>query len=397
MIFDNAAGSSKNARRISGFVVLAYAVFGSYLFPQGIFESVPQIKPVYTAVWAVVVLAMLVYTVERGRSARFSITLQGAAVAAFFVLNILVTLVDLHGLGEGLRTLFGWPVLFLWLAFACRARRKEVLSALANVLALLFFLQDACAAFGVFNESVHLSFLGHVQVVGQEGLVAFLCIALGFRERAVGEKRAALLASLVVVALIVADADSSKVVLVLALVALLLFRLKGFVDYVGHYVVPIVVALLVLSVVVVWLSVIRSNLFGLSWDFSGRGFVWRAALALLATSPLLGFGIQGVKMDLFWGSSMNYAHNQLMQTLLDGGIVLCISFVVMLLACAVLVKRIPDKSVRYVFTVALGIYLVLMIFDSATYYCFIYMILAPIGCYSGSKGYIEYHGVHQPD
>ena len=115
--------------------------------------------------------------------------------------------------------------------------------------------------------------------------------------------------------------------------------------------------------------------------FSGRDYVWEDAVAKIAKSPILGYGIDGVLLTPFWtewtGGGFNYGHNQIVQNLLDGGIVLLISFWVMMLKCVQGTKRLPRKYLVLV-NVALSVLLFVMIFESPSLYCYMYIIMAII-------------------
>lgn len=74
---------------------------------------------------------------------------------------------------------------------------------------------------------------------------------------------------------------------------------------------------------------------------------------------------------------MNYMHNQLLQVLNDGGIILCV-FLMMLMAAASGISKLKKTRLRYWVSVFLMILLIIMIFESALDYFYGYIILSTI-------------------
>ena len=73
---------------------------------------------------------------------------------------------------------------------------------------------------------------------------------------------------------------------------------------------------------------------------------------------------------------MSYAHNQVVQCLVDGGVVLLIAMVWMLCSVARCVNYISDNKVRSVAVAVLCALLFVLIFDSFTPYSYVYILLA---------------------
>ena len=120
----------------------------------------------------------------------------------------------------------------------------------------------------------------------------------------------------------------------------------------------------------------------LVFEFSGRNFVWRAALDKFFQSPIIGYGIEGVLLETFWsewvGIGFNYAHNQIMQTLLDGGSILLVIYFIMLLACASSINMIFNKEYKILANICLITFLFVSIFDSVSSYCYVFIFLSII-------------------
>lgn len=140
------------------------------------------------------------------------------------------------------------------------------------------------------------------------------------------------------------------------------------------------------SIVIVSISV-YNNLYidnYISWlDFSGRSFVWKDALSKIFVKPLFGYGIDGVLLQVFWNewsnsSGFNYAHNQILQNFLDGGIILSIAFVNMLFSFCKNIKYISDKKCKMLCNIILIAILNIMTIESPTIYCYYIICLSII-------------------
>jgi len=101
------------------------------------------------------------------------------------------------------------------------------------------------------------------------------------------------------------------------------------------------------------------NIPNLDYTFNGRNAIWENALKLIKERPILGYGIDGVLIKVYWGSEMNYAHNQFLQNLLTSYI-----------------NRIVLKKYIVMTNATLIAFLCVMIFDSTTSYCYMYIFLS---------------------
>lgn len=139
--------------------------------------------------------------------------------------------------------------------------------------------------------------------------------------------------------------------------------------------------MIAMNIVVVYLTAINRTIIpGL--DFSGRRFVWQDALLNIKVHPIFGYGIDGILLHTFWtewsGGGFNYAHNQILQNLLDGGVMLTISFWIMIFAFIKPAKKIPEVKYRVFVNSSIIALLFVMIFDSTTLYSYMYVVLTII-------------------
>ena len=118
-------------------------------------------------------------------------------------------------------------------------------------------------------------------------------------------------------------------------------------------------------------------------DFSGRGYVWRDAIFKIIKRPIFGYGIEGILLDVFWNkwnnsAGFNYAHNQNLQNFLDGGVVTFIFFYCMMISFFKNVNKISDCTYKAIINCCLICFILVMIFESTSLYCYMYMYLAII-------------------
>ena len=75
---------------------------------------------------------------------------------------------------------------------------------------------------------------------------------------------------------------------------------------------------------------------------------------------------------------MDYAHNQIMQCLVDGGVVLLLAMVWWLLTIGECVNKISDEFIHGASVAVLCALLFVMIFDAFTLYVYVFVLLALI-------------------
>ena len=117
---------------------------------------------------------------------------------------------------------------------------------------------------------------------------------------------------------------------------------------------------------------------------NGRTIIWDAAIPLIKQSPWRGYGVYGVNIELpsWWGGSLNYTHNQLLQLMLDGGIVATVLFLLCIIVTASNIDKVKDYYFRKMSTIILFVITVTFIPESyANYLCFyvLFSTLAFIG------------------
>ena len=275
--------------------------------------------------------------------------------------------------------MFAVPVVCVFLIQNMKKNSRKLL----NSLAMIFIINLSLNAFLTqiaFDSETHIIFLGHVQMISQYGLAALVVAALYYIMYRDKKIKMGYLIFLTIFTMLTTDADSAVFVAIIILSGFVIYKFKLYRILLFKTEIY-VLGMLALNIVIIYLTAINKSIIpGL--DFSGRQFVWQNALLNIKKQPVFGYGIDGVLLHTFWtewsGGGFNYAHNQIMQNLLDGGLVLTISFWGMIFTFIKQIKKVTERKYRVLFNSSVIALLFVMIFDSTTLYSYMYIILAII-------------------
>lgn len=358
--------------------ILFYFVFIPFLYPRGFAEFNTGYKLFFTIwIWAAVVIIWMQFILHL-IPLRLKINKTGFCLSLYFILAILITIIKRDTISSGLQQMVATPSLCVFIISNFEKYWRKILDTLLNIFIVLFLLNGIFFR-DYFDQYVHIGFFGHVQAMSQIGLVAIFSATLNYMLTKGRKLKTILLLILVAFTLFNTNADSAVLVIVMLIVAgviykwrlyhLLCFKSKWYIVF-GF----------LMSVFFIYTTV--NNLWsGLISDytFSGRSFVWENAMSRISESYLFGFGIDGVFIKTFWtewtGGGFNYAHNQILQNLLDGGIVLCVAFFMMMFAYVSYIDKLEEKRFRVLSNAVLISFFMVMIFDSTTIYCYMYIFL----------------------
>lgn len=355
--------------------LLRYLVLIPLLAPKGLESLVPGYK-VFMTFWSMLALAMLLLDSVIRLHGGERISSPHFGLFAYFIVAFAVSAFSVKGIVNGFQELFFYPIAFLYLIELDQAEFREYCVASAYILCVLF-LAELLVPASLFAGDYHMTFLGHVQVFSQYGLLAFTLACFIYLKKWVSRIVALLLATLAFISMLAVDADSAHLCIAVFAIVLLV-KLVSPSDWRIDFRVVVVLSM-VFSGFIVWLTIARRSPLigtGLDWTFNGRLFVWESAGNLIRDSFLFGYGVENSVIATFWSSGMSYAHNQVVQSLVDGGVVLLIAMVWMLCSVARCVNYISDNKVRSVAVAVLCSLLFVLIFDSFTPYSYVYILLA---------------------
>lgn len=351
----------------------------AFLFPRGYAEyNTVYHQLMSLLVWGAVILILLVEVPPIIKYSK-KISIENSLIVTYFFLAIVITVVLQKGLSSGLQQMFAVPVFCVFLIQNMKKNSRKLLNSLATIfiinLSLNVFLTQIA-----FDSETHIIFLGHVQMISQYGLAALVVAALYYIMYRDKKIKMGYLIFLTIFTMLTTDADSAVFVAIIILSGFVIYKFKLYRILLFKSEIY-VLGMLALNIVIIYLTAINKSIIpGL--DFSGRQFVWQNALLNIKKQPVFGYGIDGVLLHTFWtewsGGGFNYAHNQIMQNLLDGGLVLTISFWGMIFTFIKQIKKVTERKYRVLFNSSVIALLFVMIFDSTTLYSYMYIILAII-------------------
>ena len=351
----------------------------AFLFPRGYAEYNTVYHQLMSfLVWGAVILILLVEVPPIIKYSK-KISIENSLIVTYFFLAIVITVVLQKGLSSGLQQMFAVPVFCVFLIQNMKKNSRKLLNSLATIfiinLSLNVFLTQIA-----FDSETHIIFLGHVQMISQYGLAALVVAALYYIMYRDKKIKMGYLIFLTIFTMLTTDADSAVFVAIIILSGFVIYKFKLYRILLFKTEIY-VLGMLALNIVIIYLTAINKSIIpGL--DFSGRQFVWQNALLNIKKQPVFGYGIDGVLLHTFWsewsGGGFNYAHNQIMQNLLDGGLVLTISFWGMIFTFIKQIKKVTERKYRVLFNSSVIALLFVMIFDSTTLYSYMYIILAII-------------------
>lgn len=363
----------RNRMRIQ--TVLLYVILIPFLRPRGFDEVWGWYKTFFT-LWLygamVLILCWAVYDVFHNGLRYKACTY---AMAAYYILFVLITLIQQKGINEGLQKMFAAPALYVFCMLSLKTDPRKFLTAMVNIITVLFALSVTVLCPFVTNYLInvyHVNFLGHVQVAAQYCLVACLAAYLLAKIDPRMKQRCIVLVCLGLVQTLWAG-TAAGLLAILVLVGGMLLRghprlrkltLLNPMFFYGCYV-------LINACVFLFSFTGLDMALGINLSISGRTEIWRESFKLIAQHPFLGYGAYGAEIVTSFNTGMNYAHNEFVQRLLDGGIVLCVAYIVMLAIFVQSFQRLRNKRVMSILNICLVGMLLVMLFESVTDYYFV--------------------------
>lgn len=375
-------------KKLNWNVIIPYVVLIPFFYPRGFAEYYPLYKQFFT-LWLYLSAALILFICVRALIRR-EITVNAMLIATvvYFAVQLLITLLVQKGISEGLQRLFMAPMLCA-LCMLCLQKKGnlQLIKALSDILFVGMVLNNTvfCPWLwkDLFAADGHILFLGHVQVVSQLGLLAlFLCYIL-YKTGTITKWYATAMLILSVVTMLVSDTAASKIILIMLTVGVLSITFlprNPLLRFPAERYAYCWIGLNALAIAFVLLLNGRYTLFGLDLTLHGRIFVWEEILKQLREHWLFGYGVYGTKIVVFWHEwsnsvGMNYAHNEFLQRLLDGGIVLLAAFIGLLVAGAMPVKHLQSKGMKSTINLFFFSFLTVMLIESSTEYYYFWVFL----------------------
>lgn len=360
--------------------IIFYVILFPFLFPRGFSEYLPVYKQIMTIWLCIVILGIVFYLFSQLATRKLEVKSGFFCVLLYFGVMFTQTLLIQGKIDEGLQKIFATPALFIFFMISFQKKGKEVIVAMANILLISNILN--CTLFSpvllqkMMGEHyiTNIMFIGHVQMSSQIGILG---IALGYFIFRFGYKRRGrILILFSLVTMLISDAIASYLVLGLIIVAYMFFVFGK------YFFAKLSPKLLFISGTVLQAIMIPIVIYN-GIDFNARIYVWIDALRQLAGHYVTGFGVYGVLIHTFWMEwtgdlGMNYAHNEVLQLLLDGGIILFAFYFIM---CLSMIKKYSSKvelKTQYWFNCFLMLYMLIGVSESVTEYNYFYIFIVLI-------------------
>lgn len=368
--------------KFSFLIILYYFVIISFLFPRGYAEFNLVYKNIYTCcVWISIIIIWIQFFLFYFKKIIRKATLP---IIMYFVITIIITF-SIRGFAiNGYQKLIAYPSICLFIICNLKENPKRFLNVMNNVILILFTLNQVVLR-NFFAKQYHITFLGHVQMIAQIGILSIFCAMIFWMLYHENKKRTIFIVLLVLYTMITTDASSAIITAVILCVFIFLYKIKKY-SFLTHNSKSYIIGGIIVNVLTVSLSIINNVRYSNAihfLDFSGRSFVWIDAISKIKDKIIFGYGVDGVLLNVFWNKwtnpeGFNYAHNQILQNLLDGGLISLILFEFMFFSFCKNTKNISNQKYKAIINTVLIIFSIIMIFESTSLYCYMFMCLSII-------------------
>lgn len=373
--------------RINSYESFLYLILVPFLYPRGFQEYFSAYKIFFTSwlyIAIVLVLMMFIYSIARQK---VSYKKCVWFMLLYFLVFIVITFAVQGGIKEGLQKLFMAPTFCLLCAMCLQHHSEKFIRCVGNILNFNFMLNITVFNPLLWNQFFYsdsnIIFLGHIQVAAQLGVLGVLISYVLYKIDE--KKKSRLLLILSLVTMIMSGTSASYMAVVFIIIFYLLSKRLKFVKNILFRPGIAILTFLVVNLLIWYsLSYFTSEIVDVSMTTitSGRTFIWRQVFKLMEGHWLIGYGAYGVLIKVFWSQwtinpkGMNYAHNELLQRLLDGGIILLLLFLLMLYMYVKNINKTPNLRLNYWSYVVLVIMMMIMIFESVTEYYYFFALLS---------------------
>nr|WP_296463500.1 O-antigen ligase family protein [uncultured Acetatifactor sp.] len=369
---------------------MIYFILIPFLHPRGFDEYFYIYKFFFTS-WLylslIIIAGLFLYGLSKKRA---KVDIFASLILLYYLTMAVITFTIRHTFSGGLQKIFAAPLLCIFCIYSCKRFPKRFIECVNNLLFIILFLNAVIfsplfwkAYFAPISN--HLTFLGHVQINAQLATVSILMAYVGYSLFDCNKKKFMVQVILAFMTLMTSFTSASYIVILLLSFCWFLYRVEKInklFEFDGKTFVLIYIAI---NLFLFWFIANIDVAINIgAFSLNGRGFIWKEAISSFFRHPFSGYGVQGVLIKVFWsfwvgdGQGMNYMHNQLLQVLNDGGIILCVFFLMMLMAAASGISKLKKTRLRYWVSVFLMILLIIMIFESALDYFYGYIILSTI-------------------
>lgn len=367
---------------------ILYFLLIPFLYPKGMGVYFPEYKIFFTSwlyVSLVVIYLLIFYEVLK---MKLLSTKYIYVVLMYFVIMFVLTLTIRHTFVDGLQKIFATPALCLLSGLYLKRTPVRYIVVMNNILRILFFLNITFFSPLFWSQfapiSNHLTFLGHVQIGAQLGTVGVFFAYLEYILCNQPKRKFITQVVLSIITMLTSFTSAAYISIILLILFWILDKLKikkifvfkGQTYLIYYLVLNVILFMVILSG--------RISFEFLGFSLNGRGFIWKEALNSFFASPIYGYGVQGVLIKVFWsvwvedGAGMNYMHNQILQVLNDGGLLLLVPYILMLYYSVKSLNQIEKHRVKFWITICTIIMLINLTFESSFEYFYAFLMFTAI-------------------
>lgn len=363
-----------------------YILLIPFLFPRGFIEYFSLYKSFYTVWLYFSVISIYIIGLFKlpkyikGRNCLFILS-----IFLYFVVLASITFLNRGTFSSSLQKIFATPALCLLCITGFQENRKKFIFVTNNILTVMFILNIT-----LFNPLLwhnyfapignHITFLGHVQVVCQLGILHIILAFLEHKCFKSNKIRFVFQILLSLITMLVSFTSASYLAIIILVLFFIIEKLKlyNFINFNSY--VYIILYLTMNLIAFCFIGFGPSNLEIFGFSLNGRGYIWKEALKTIFKSPIIGYGSQGALIKVFWsvwvgdGLGMNYMHNQILQIFLDGGIILFIPYLILLGTSFYSINMIKDDKSRYWLKCFMLITLMVSTFESTLEYFYMFYV-----------------------
>jgi len=362
---------------------LIYLILIPFLYPEG-FAEYSVIYGTIFKTWLcfTVFLVVLDFLYTIINKVRYNAFINFTMI--FHAYMLVDTLALQGGVSEGLQKIFAAPALCYITVRFMKGRAEIFLRCVSNILIVIFALNLTIFSSYVmpsfFPAAGKIRFLGHVQIAAQLGAIGILigCFLISISGRY--KRKGVLLCLLSTIVVLQSRTLTGYVCLAIWLLGLIVVKIikKPLLIELN----PIIYSVVLLTANLLMLVYLNNNSWIFYTSFHGRISIWLEAAEKISTNKMFGYGVYGYELHPYWyawsdtASYIKYAHNELLQLMLDGGIVLVILFFIVLFACLNRAGRVKNKFMRAATNLCLISFLLTMIPDVPTEYHHTFMFFS---------------------
>ena len=355
-----------------------YFILIPFLRPNG-YNTYFLLYHQFFTMWLYLAIMMIfIYSVKMFYGNKIKYKSCIISMIIYYFAMILITFVNLFGFGDGLQKMFAAPALFLACFIFLKKDIRQFVNCVANLFVINMTLNITIFSSALngkyFNPPVnHLMFLGHIQVGAQMGIVGIFVAYILYRLIPNMKAKSIFLVMLCFANMVYATTDASIIsIIVLAACFLIAFLTKKSKIYkIDARIIFATFIVLDLLFLVMFLPKYRWAISFWNFSLNGRGVIWRLMMDAIKESPICGYGVQGKTIITPWAArseGLNYTHNESLQVMLDGGIILAFCYVFMFIGYIKNINFINDYKLIIVIKSCLITFLILMIFESTSNY-----------------------------